>query len=151
MELDTPCIGICSTVYGDNVCRGCKRFYKEIINWNSYDDIEKNIIFKRLNNLIVQVVQDKIIILDQELLRQTLDNNNIRYRPDQSAQSPLCWAYYLLRDARNKISAPEEAGFTVTDAYKNHKLVQLYQEIDAELFAHAKDMFVSDKTESVQA
>jgi predicted Fe-S protein YdhL (DUF1289 family) len=141
MELDTPCIGICSTVYGDNVCRGCKRFYKEIINWNSYDDLEKNIVFNRLNDLITQVTQDKIIILDQELLRQTLDNNNIRYRPDHSAQSPLCWAYYLLRDARNKIMDPEEAGFSLREPYQNYKLAQLYLEIDAELFKRAESEF----------
>ncbi|HBZ99754.1 MAG TPA: DUF1289 domain-containing protein, partial [Pseudomonas sp.] len=24
-RIKTPCIGLCSTVYGDVVCRGCKR------------------------------------------------------------------------------------------------------------------------------
>lgn len=138
MELDTPCIGICSTVYGDNICRGCKRFYQEIISWNSYDDIEKNIIFNRLNDLIAQVALDKIKIIDSELLRQTLENFNIRYREDQS---PLCWAYYLLRDARNKIASPEEAGFAVTQTDENYKLAQLYQTIDQELFARAEIEF----------
>ena len=27
----TPCVGICSTTYGDDVCRGCKRFSFEVI------------------------------------------------------------------------------------------------------------------------
>ena len=138
MELDTPCIGICSTVYGDNVCRGCKRFYKEIINWNSYDEIEKEIVFNRLNELIIQVTQDKITIIDPELLRQTLESFNIRYREEQS---PLCWAYYLLRDARNKIIHLEEVGILTTTAYNNHKLSQLYHEIDAELFTRAETEF----------
>ncbi|MSP52741.1 MAG: DUF1289 domain-containing protein [Gammaproteobacteria bacterium] len=138
MELDTPCIGICSTVYGDNVCRGCKRFYTEIIHWNNYDEIEKTSVFNRLNDLIIQVAQDKITIIDHALLRQTLENFNIRYRDDQS---PLCWAYYLLRDARNKIATREEAGFGVADAYKNYNLVQLYQAMDQELFAHAEIAF----------
>ena len=137
-ELDTPCIGICSTVYGDNVCRGCKRFYKEIINWNSYNDNQKDIIFSRLNNLISEVVENKITVLDPELLRQTLDNHTIRYRTDQS---PLCWAYYLLRDARNKLVHPEEAGFSLIEPYQNYKLTQLYQEIDAELFKRAESEF----------
>ena len=38
----TPCVGICSTTYGDEVCRGCKRFYFEVINWNKYDENEKD-------------------------------------------------------------------------------------------------------------
>jgi hypothetical protein len=31
--IKTPCVGLCSTVYGDLVCRGCKRFHHEVINW----------------------------------------------------------------------------------------------------------------------
>lgn len=134
-SVDTPCIGVCSTVYGDNVCRGCKRFYKEIIDWNGYDDIQKSVVFLRLNELISNVLKNKIIILDAELLRQTLENFNIRYRSDQS---PLCWAYYLLRDARHKIISLEEAGISATEAYKNYKFGQLYQELDSELFTRAE-------------
>ena len=37
----TPCVGICSTTYGDDVCRGCKRFIHEVINWNSFKPEEK--------------------------------------------------------------------------------------------------------------
>ena len=40
-SLKTPCIGVCSTVFGDDVCRGCKRFQHEVIQWNSYSDPEK--------------------------------------------------------------------------------------------------------------
>ncbi|MEL0243196.1 MAG: DUF1289 domain-containing protein [Gammaproteobacteria bacterium] len=43
----TPCVGICSTTYGDEVCRGCKRFYFEVINWNKYDEDEKDAIWTR--------------------------------------------------------------------------------------------------------
>ncbi|MCA4075779.1 DUF1289 domain-containing protein, partial [Pseudomonas kurunegalensis] len=32
-SIKTPCVGLCSTVYGDTVCRGCKRFHHEVINW----------------------------------------------------------------------------------------------------------------------
>lgn len=34
--IKTPCVGLCSTVYGDLVCRGCKRFHHEVIHWNGY-------------------------------------------------------------------------------------------------------------------
>ncbi|WP_366536212.1 DUF1289 domain-containing protein, partial [Acinetobacter baumannii] len=29
----TPCAGRCSTVFGDQVCRGCRRFNHEPRNW----------------------------------------------------------------------------------------------------------------------
>ena len=41
MAVKTPCVGLCSTTYGDLVCRGCKRFSHEIVNWNRYGDEEK--------------------------------------------------------------------------------------------------------------
>ena len=37
----TPCIGVCSTGIGDSVCRGCKRFSHEVIDWNSYSQEQK--------------------------------------------------------------------------------------------------------------
>ena len=37
----TPCVGICSTTYGDLVCRGCKRFSHEIVAWNVYTDDQR--------------------------------------------------------------------------------------------------------------
>jgi len=137
-SIDTPCIGVCSTVYGDNVCRGCKRFYKEIIDWNGYDDTQKSVVFFRLNELISNVARNKITVFDADLLRQTLENFSIRYRHDQS---PLCWAYYLLRDARHKIISLEEAGIHTTESYQNYKLGQLYQELDNELFTRAEIEF----------
>ena len=50
---DSPCIGICSTTYGDNICCGCNRHYLEVINWNTYSDevklaINLRLYFKRL-------------------------------------------------------------------------------------------------------
>ena len=56
----TPCVGICSTTYGDEVCRGCKRFYFEVINWNKYDEDEKDAIWKRLESLKTQIIYSKI-------------------------------------------------------------------------------------------
>ncbi|MEK9650221.1 MAG: DUF1289 domain-containing protein, partial [Gammaproteobacteria bacterium] len=44
----TPCLGICSTTYGDDVCRGCKRFVHEVINWTSYTEDEKVNVNSRL-------------------------------------------------------------------------------------------------------
>lgn len=37
-----PCIGICTTTaVGDDYCRGCGRYYRDVIGWNSYTDTQK--------------------------------------------------------------------------------------------------------------
>lgn len=46
---DSPCIGVCSTTnLGDEICFGCRRTATEVIDWNSYSDIQKAEINKRL-------------------------------------------------------------------------------------------------------
>ena len=52
-KVKTPCVGVCSTVFGDEVCRGCKRFQHEVIEWNGYTDFEKEIVWNRLESLKV--------------------------------------------------------------------------------------------------
>ena len=45
---DSPCIGVCTTLY-DEVCKGCGRTYVEVAQWNSISDIEKQVIWQRID------------------------------------------------------------------------------------------------------
>lgn len=47
-SVDTPCIAICSTALGDQVCRGCARTFQEITQWCSLPDLEKDAVWERL-------------------------------------------------------------------------------------------------------
>jgi predicted Fe-S protein YdhL (DUF1289 family) len=38
----TPCVGRCSTSLGDDICKGCYRTYKEVIDWNGCTDEQKS-------------------------------------------------------------------------------------------------------------
>ena len=69
-RIKTPCVGLCSTVYGDVVCRGCKRFHHEVVNWNAYAEQEKLAVWRRLEILLAQVMMAKLEIFDAVLLRQ---------------------------------------------------------------------------------
>ena len=64
----TPCVGICSTTYGDEVCRGCKRFSFEVINWNGFTPEERESVWKRLEKLKTQIMSSRLQILEPELL-----------------------------------------------------------------------------------
>jgi len=44
----SPCIGVCSTVLGDEICRGCGRSFEEVLNWHQFSDEQKRAINRRL-------------------------------------------------------------------------------------------------------
>lgn len=45
---DTPCIAICSTSQGDDLCKGCGRTFEEVIHWLSYTPFEKRGVWSRI-------------------------------------------------------------------------------------------------------
>ena len=46
--LDTPCIAICSTSQGDDVCKGCGRTFDEVIHWLEYTPMQKRETWQRI-------------------------------------------------------------------------------------------------------
>ena len=83
-KIPTPCVGICSTTYGDVVCRGCRRYLHEVIDWNRFSDAEKRLIWQRLDALIEQVLPTSFRIDNTALLGQRLGYYRIPYRIDAS-------------------------------------------------------------------
>ncbi|STR45208.1 DUF1289 domain-containing protein [Iodobacter fluviatilis] len=45
---DSPCIAVCSTALGDEICRGCGRSVVEVSTWVMMSDEDKNKIWARL-------------------------------------------------------------------------------------------------------
>lgn len=130
-SIKTPCIGLCSTVYGDLVCRGCKRFHHEVVNWNAYSDAEKRAVWSRLEVLLVQVVAAKLEIFDAERLRAQLQGRGIRHVPEQS---PYCWAYQLIARGARLIQQPEAYGIALLPEFREWPLTELRDAIDREFF-----------------
>jgi len=135
---DTPCVGVCSTIYGDTVCRGCKRFYDEIINWNTFDNSRKLIILERLDTQMIDIVGHYLEIADSTLLRSKCDKHHIKYRNNCN---PLSWAYLLLREGALRIKDLSKYGIIVKATYQDLSLPKLYEHIDDALFAHAQQHF----------
>jgi predicted Fe-S protein YdhL (DUF1289 family) len=46
-NVDSPCIGICSTLF-DDVCKGCGRTIIEVSNWVAYSPEEKKQVWARI-------------------------------------------------------------------------------------------------------
>ncbi|HWI84187.1 DUF3717 domain-containing protein [Ramlibacter sp.] len=47
---DTPCIAICSTAQGDDVCKGCGRTFDEVQHWPSLTPAEKRHVWWRITS-----------------------------------------------------------------------------------------------------
>jgi uncharacterized protein len=65
----TPCVGTCSTTYGDLVCRGCKRFSHEIVQWNAFDSEQRRLVWERLLGLRRGAVSAVLELFDEARLR----------------------------------------------------------------------------------
>ena len=134
----TPCIGICSTALGDEVCRGCKRFAEEVVRWNAYSGEERFAVYKRLDNLLVQSVQIKFLITDAERLQQKIRYQQIEYRFDQD---PYCWLYDLLRQGAGQIKQLNDYGARVKPEWRQYTLVDLKEKIDGDYYERSVNYF----------
>lgn len=106
-RVPTPCVGLCSTTFGDSVCRGCKRFAHEIVDWNRYDDLQKAAVLRRLGELTAGIVKRYVVIVDASLLREMLETNGLRYHKHQP---PECWVYDLFRQTKGRFARVSDLG-----------------------------------------
>ena len=108
-KASTPCLGICSTTYGDNVCKGCKRFVHEVISWNKYSIVEKELVNSRLENFKLTVLQNRFSITDAGLLAFKLHDKSINFN---GSLDPLTWIFDLLRAAGSQELDLDQFGIT---------------------------------------
>ena len=131
----TPCIGMCSTTYGDLVCRGCRRFSHEIVNWNAYGDEEKLAVWARLNAFKEQVVLGRIDVFDPHLLDTRLQAHRIPVDPDWGEGARV---YELLRRGARMMRRLDAYGLRAHAPFERLDPVALRDEIDRDLLTLAE-------------
>ena len=98
----TPCVGICSTTYGDLVCRGCKRYAHEIVGWNGFSEQQRELVWDRLQSLLAEVAETHLAVTDRERLRRKA----LEFRlPDAEKTPDGALAFQLLRMAPPDLAA----------------------------------------------
>ncbi|MEX1034033.1 MAG: DUF1289 domain-containing protein [Cellvibrionaceae bacterium] len=127
----TPCIGICSTGIGDDVCRGCKRFAQEVIDWNRYSTEERQAVLNRLDQLLVQTVRSKFEVVDADLLLEQLRYQQI---PCNTDKGPFCWIFELLRHGAGQIDQVSTFGIRIKPEWRQVSLPALKNLIDQEFY-----------------
>lgn len=130
-SIKTPCIGVCSTVFGDTVCRGCKRYIHEVTDWNGYSQGQKKAIDSRLEMLLTQLVQVRLRVVDSQLLAATLNAYGVRYLP---YRNPYCWAFELLRSGAETIEDVSQFGLELMPEFDSIGLPAIREAIDEEFF-----------------
>ena len=126
----TPCLGICSTTYGDDVCRGCKRFIHEVSNWNSYSNDEKEIVNSRLEEFKVTILSHRFKVTDAELLSSKLKEHAISFN---HSLDPITWIFDLLRASSQDLDL-ELFGLELLPDHRTFSLSSIKDEINTELF-----------------
>lgn len=139
-KVPTPCVGICSTTFGDYVCRGCRRYLHEVVDWNRYSDAEKRLVWQRLDKLMAQVLPVYFSIEDSTLLQKALTDRRIPFRQEAN---PWTWLYALLKAMARQ--APELAAVGVCRLDTSPRsLHELREQVNAELHALATAYYEKD-------
>jgi predicted Fe-S protein YdhL (DUF1289 family) len=109
----TPCVGICSTTYGDLVCRGCKRFSHEIVAWNVYTENQRDRVWARLHSLRDQAAAVFVAVSDEPMLRDAAQAARIELC---ASASVLTLGYEVLRRRARDLRSLGDIGMIACDA-----------------------------------
>ena len=126
----TPCIGICSTTFGDDVCKGCKRFSHEITNWGKFSTDERAVVNSRLEQFKTTILEEKFTISDSELFESKMNEFSINFN---SSLEPITWIFDLLRASSNKDLNVNDFGVEILPAFSDLSLVELRDLINQEM------------------
>ena len=126
----TPCIGICSTTFGDDVCKGCKRFSHEITNWGKFSTDERAVVNSRLEQFKTTILEEKFTITDSELFESKMNEFSINFN---SSLDPITWIFDLLRASSNKDLNVNDFGVEILPAFSDLSLIELRDLINQEM------------------
>lgn len=130
----TPCVGRCSTVFGDSVCRGCRRFSHEVIDWNRYTIAQRDFIWLRLDQQLDQIILPIVSIKDAAQLADFLESRQVRVA-EQASQGRR--AYEALRICQRHPERCAESGL----ALSAHQVDRVWQQAEQRLYELAVASF----------
>lgn len=106
----TPCAGRCSTVFGDSVCRGCRRFNHEVIRWNTYTAEQHLNIWKRLDSQLDQILVPMLPLANITHIEGFILSKRVRVLDSASNGRKL---YHALKICEKNKHFAEESGLGI--------------------------------------
>ena len=126
----TPCVGRCSTVFGDSVCRGCRRFNHEVIQWNTYTSEQHRSVWQRLDAQLDQILVPMLPFADVQQVEAFVLSKRVRLRPDASKGRKL---YHALKVCEKNKNFTEESGLGI----QAQQVKSIWQEFERRVLALA--------------
>lgn len=123
---------MCSVSLGDSVCRGCKRFEQEVLEWNtSYANTTKQAVERRLTAMLLRVTDDLVTVTDVPLLQSRLNDSGVAYARHRD---PKCWVWDALRLLSESIEDPKDYGFIAKPNYQHLSMTALCDALDGRFY-----------------
>ena len=126
----TPCAGRCSTVFGDAVCRGCRRFNHEVIKWNTYTAQQQHAVWLRLDAQLDQILVPMLPFADLRHVEGFVLSKRVRLRPEASKGRKL---YHALKICEKNKNFTNESGLGISE----QQVKALWQEFERRVLALA--------------
>lgn len=124
----SPCIGFCSTTYGDDFCRGCYRSFRQVIGWTTLPLSEKMDYFQEISVLAENLMQDKVDIFDEDIFNQSCKRYGVTIYPQLNKY------YHLLLLMQKGYVRFIDEGMGVRLLSNNKKWIDLYKWVDHQIF-----------------
>lgn len=106
----TPCAGRCSTVFGDAVCRGCRRFNHEVIRWNSFAAEQHTAVWRRLDAQLDQILVPMLPQANEIQVEQFVRSKRVRLRDDATKGRKF---YHALKLCEKNRHFTDESGLGI--------------------------------------
>ena len=126
----TPCIGICSTTFGDDVCKGCKRFSYEITNWGKFSTDERAVVNSRLEQFKITILEEKFIVSDSNLFETKMNEFSLNFN---SSLNPITWVFDFFCASSHEDLDLSEFGIEILPKFSNLSLLELRDLINQEM------------------
>ncbi len=130
----TPCAGRCSTVFGDSVCRGCRRFNHEVIKWNTYSLEQQSAVWHRLDAQLDQILVPMLPLANIEVAEKFVLSKRVRLRNDASKGRKL---YHALKICEKNKNFADESGLGI----QSKQVKSIWQEFERRVLALATASF----------
>ena len=108
----TPCAGRCSTVFGDLVCRGCRRFNHEVIQWNTYSAEQRLMVWKRLDSQLDQILVPLLPSANVQQIEGFLHSKHVRVLDSATVGRKL---YHALKLCEKNKHLAAHSGLGIVD------------------------------------
>lgn len=128
-EIETPCVGCCSTVFGEEVCRGCYRYTKEVLAWSQLSLQEKSLAMQRIVGDLSSAMLLYLVIDNMALLEQQRQKRNI---PLPECGGSAAVAYALLRAGAENMRDLSAYGLRAVGDAKNLTPLAILRAIERE-------------------